>query len=701
MKEAKEMNNIKNILKPKSWEELPSFEEYKNKVIDFINQFYDDSKSIVDKYEDNLIIYYEKFYPPEFSADIIIEIETKYAQEKELKKWNFESVKENKILIPKMGKELSTLDEYREKVIEFIDEIYNDGETLAFIFDDVIEEGFKLKENPIDIAKQIINMKVSNDELSDSYIGGDNRAKFIANRSTPIRVQENEKDFTSEISSRFNTDIPLSQKYKENTVISILNKEGEREEKIIKNKEEYSNDALITFYDDSELLASEIESMYPEYIRNLEYDEIDELNGWEYDDQDNEQELRELEDELIEIKEEEKQAYIDMEEELAGYEEKNQPGHSILKPKPKHDIWGEILNDIEERKEEVIRKIKELKGETIEESGEEEIGVDPEEFKRGNISTPPISPFENTNESIYNRLVDDIEDEIKKLTDIKSYIQEYDVDYENETEEITTFEEPESELDFEVQKVPEEIPEIVPKENPLEPSEEEIIVDETLKAEEDKEPYESLDEDEETELELMNYDIEDEPEDDYVFHVRIDQDSEKEIIAKIYRDDEVDNWTARVVKGDEEPLQSMEFDSRLDKLEIIGYLADMYNEIEIIDPKEYEYLLDDKEKIDSEYYSASLKEGVESDREFTDLILFILPDSNINFVNGEFEINYEGDYYYLTKKSLTLPDGSKESVPKNLYNYVLRYYIDFTGRELKKEKRQIINKREELLNKLK
>lgn len=133
----------------------------------------------------------------------------------------------------------------------------------------------------------------------------------------------------------------------------------------------------------------------------------------------------------------------------------------------------------------------------------------------------------------------------------------------------------------------------------------ELLVDETLKANEKKSPYvEQILEDDEidNEMELLNYEDEDQEVDEYLFHVKIDPESDNEIIAKFFKDHEEDEWTVRVVKGDEEPLQSMRFDTRLDKLEIIGYLANLYDEIEILDKKEYEYMLDDKEEVDLEYY---------------------------------------------------------------------------------------------------
>lgn len=232
-----------------------------------------------------------------------------------------------------------------------------------------------------------------------------------------------------------------------------------------------------------------------------------------------------------------------------------------------------------------------------------------------------FTKFNNTNESVYSDMISNIEDEISKLTDIKDFINKYDTD-DDQSEELpleisTDFEPSKEDSNVGFFETPIDITsshedknfdnisdEIVDTKSSFTPSNDQKIVDETLKAE-DKDYYVPNlveQEDIETELEMMNYEDEDEPTDEYVFHVRID-DIEEEIIAKIYRDSDDEDWTVRVVKGSEEPLQSMQFDNTLDKLDIIGYIAEIYDEIEIIDHKEYEYLLDDKEKIDTEYYA--------------------------------------------------------------------------------------------------
>jgi len=430
------------------------------------------------------------------------------------------------------------------------------------------------------------------------------------------------------------------------------------------------------------------------------------------------EQLNQLEQELIDLKREKKDLEIDMEQDLAGYEETNQPGHKIFKPKPKHDIYGEMLNN---KDEEILQKEKEIEemekelyesmgskissldtyredvisaiddvfndGETLayeyenlikkyhkesrpasftanviitmersHSDNENYIGGDTFGKFNANLTTAPIMK-ENLNESVYDDMLDGIEKELSKLSDIKTYIENYDTKEDeniNEPEKKTTgiWEVPtdindvnvkdnENDVDIDINVddnvdinidlddetgISDEIMDLVPtgdiedkdydntsdeivdieddENDPFEPSEEQKIIDETLKVE-DKEPFISNlveQEDLETELNLMNYEDEDEPKDEYVFHVKINADTDSEIIAKVYKENEDDDWEIRVVKGDEEPIESMKFDGRLNKLELIGYLADIYEEVEIMDPKEYEYLLDDKEKVDNEYY---------------------------------------------------------------------------------------------------
>ena len=564
------------------------------------------------------------------------------------------------------------LNDYREEVIEAIGEIYHDGETLTWEFSDILENSY-YDDQPADHCAKLIvdadrNLPINHHVEEDGYIGGDTQSKIATNARMPIRVANESLD-----------EDPIA--YAEDMVISVNG-----EEKIIKSIERYSNNLIIYFDDGSEMTADELNKQDVEYIRDIEFED-----DYDMDDDDNdyneerELALLDLQRDLEYIEQEEQQAYIDMEQDLANYDESTHvpskntraslaSGEKTSETMP-HDVWGGILNDIDQRKEEIKNQIRQLNGtadsaemtydqalklrneglqaeygrinhgpsnmaddegdDDLEESSDWQ-ATSREEWEKGMIATRPISPFESTNESVYDEIMNDLEDEKEKIEKIQDFItqttQRVDIDINTPDEIEINDDEPEV---LEPILVDEEPPmggmpfDLVnyddeddgdpydmsvhspgsgfydDDEDPFALSAEEELTNETLKTEK-KSPYipdPMNEEDEETELEMMNYEEDDQDQDEYVFHVMIDEETDHEIIAKVYRDNEEDFWTVRVVKGDEEPLQSMEFDPRLDKLEIIGKLADIYDDIEIIDPKEYEYLLDDKEKVDAEYYA--------------------------------------------------------------------------------------------------
>jgi len=101
---------------------------------------------------------------------------------------------------------------------------------------------------------------------------------------------------------------------------------------------------------------------------------------------------------------------------------------------------------------------------------------------------------------------------------------------------------------------------------------------------------------------------EDSLEGDYVFAVKvIDGDEEEDIIAKFYKNEDDDFWKARVVQGSEEPIESMQFDPEMEKLDIIEHLATIYDEVEELDTEDYEEMLDDKDVIDDIFYDDIVK----------------------------------------------------------------------------------------------
>ena len=117
-----------------------------------------------------------------------------------------------------------------------------------------------------------------------------------------------------------------------------------------------------------------------------------------------------------------------------------------------------------------------------------------------------------------------------------------------------------------------------------------------LITEEEKWPEENEEEEEEEAIEDISI--------EYVFALRIKAPSEEsEIICKVYRNQDDDFWKIRVVKGSEEPLETMQFDPSMDMVSIIERIGEIYEEVEEVDMDEYEELLDDKEENDEKYFN--------------------------------------------------------------------------------------------------
>lgn len=90
---------------------------------------------------------------------------------------------------------------------------------------------------------------------------------------------------------------------------------------------------------------------------------------------------------------------------------------------------------------------------------------------------------------------------------------------------------------------------------------------------------------------------------DYLFALRLNRPGDdEEIIAKVYRNDDDDFWKIRVVKGDEQPLEGMQFDPEMKMVDIIERLAEIYDEVEEVDVEDYEEMIDDKEENDEKFY---------------------------------------------------------------------------------------------------
>jgi hypothetical protein len=101
---------------------------------------------------------------------------------------------------------------------------------------------------------------------------------------------------------------------------------------------------------------------------------------------------------------------------------------------------------------------------------------------------------------------------------------------------------------------------------------------------------------------------------DYLFALRLNRpDDDEEIIAKVYRNEDDEFWKIRVVQGDEEPLEAMQFDPEMQMVDIIERLAEIYDEVEEVDVKDYEDLIDDKEESDEKFYGKDKTEKVKEE----------------------------------------------------------------------------------------
>jgi hypothetical protein len=402
------------------------------------------------------------------------------------------------------------INNYREKVIDYIDKNFHDGETIVHEHEYLLLKCFNSQKSSKYAANIIMKLAKSN----EGYIGGDNYNKSIANATTPIKEHYN---YLNELEQ-------LPPKPKEQILKDLALLPKEKLNKLLLN----------TAYEGSLVRVR--------YLLDAGAD--------------------------VEVKDNDGQTAL-MIASWYGYKEVVQvllAAGADVEVKD-NDGWTALMYALKYKYKEIVQILRNAGAKK--------------------------SVKENLNESVYNDVLNNIQKEIDKLSDIKTYIENYD---DNSQDDLQTT----------LQSYKDGVSdEVTNSKNPFTPSEDEKKVDETLKAE-NKEPFTPAlieNKDIENELEMMNYEEEDEQTDNYVFYIRVNSNEDNEIIAKVYKENIDDNWVLRVVKGDEEPLQSIEFDNRLNKLEIISYIADMFQEVEIMDPKEYEYLLNDKEKIDNTYYT--------------------------------------------------------------------------------------------------
>jgi len=82
---------------------------------------------------------------------------------------------------------------------------------------------------------------------------------------------------------------------------------------------------------------------------------------------------------------------------------------------------------------------------------------------------------------------------------------------------------------------------------------------------------------------------------DYVFYVKINEE-DNEFIGKIFKISPDGDWYGIIKKGEDDSFEKISYEPEYDEIDIIEFLGDSYDNIEIIDIHEFnEYIEDDKE----------------------------------------------------------------------------------------------------------
>lgn len=92
-------------------------------------------------------------------------------------------------------------------------------------------------------------------------------------------------------------------------------------------------------------------------------------------------------------------------------------------------------------------------------------------------------------------------------------------------------------------------------------------------------------------------------EDEELFYVRLNDDVAPAVV-KVYKesDEEDERWVMSVVEGDNTALEEMQFEPEFEKLEIINYLADIYEDVEEIFQEDVDDIVDEKKELDEDFY---------------------------------------------------------------------------------------------------
>jgi len=102
------------------------------------------------------------------------------------------------------------------------------------------------------------------------------------------------------------------------------------------------------------------------------------------------------------------------------------------------------------------------------------------------------------------------------------------------------------------------------------------------------------------------YDIHKEIEKKKVFYVKV-KDDKNTFIGKIYKLYDDDSWRVKVVEGESETFEKLNYDPDYDEIDIIAFLRKIYDDVELLSEDEYRDYMKNKEKENiKEYTTESL-----------------------------------------------------------------------------------------------
>jgi len=91
---------------------------------------------------------------------------------------------------------------------------------------------------------------------------------------------------------------------------------------------------------------------------------------------------------------------------------------------------------------------------------------------------------------------------------------------------------------------------------------------------------------------------------DYVFYVKINDD-DNEFIGKIFKISPDGDWFGIVKKGDDDSFEKISYEPEYDEIDIVDFLGDNYDTVEIIDRQEFNDYIEDIEEIDEDIIGGS------------------------------------------------------------------------------------------------